>query len=340
MTSYLNPKTGATIGYPETKGTTAEPFNVPMAWQSSSLSYVTLNADSNGNLLVSGGITGTFNENLAQVGGVNISLGQKVMASSIPVAIASDYVPVLQQDLIGNAHNYYPNRIRGFVFGKAPVVNNTRVDLWEGPTTTYVFPTTPIQMQVVSTNANDTAAGTGVQKVHLHYLDTNYNIQSEQVFLNGLTPVLTVATNILRINGFHAVQIGSGGTSAGNISLQAVGGAVTYGFITAGFDTARQAIYTVPAGLNGYISHWQASSGSSGNHFCQIALRATTHDGILYPGVFLVQDEQGSQNGGDHFTLPIPIQIPPKTDVKITAISDNPAAGVIAMGSIMGWFEQ
>lgn len=86
----LNPKTGATIGYQETKGTTAEPFNVPMVWQSSTLSYIPLLADGNGNLLVSGGVTGIFNENLAQVGGVNVALGQTLMASSFPVVIASN----------------------------------------------------------------------------------------------------------------------------------------------------------------------------------------------------------------------------------------------------------
>ena len=51
----LNPKTGATIGYQETKGTTAEPFNVPMLWQPSSLSYVSMTADVSGNLNVTGG---------------------------------------------------------------------------------------------------------------------------------------------------------------------------------------------------------------------------------------------------------------------------------------------
>jgi hypothetical protein len=52
--AYLNPKTGQTIGYLESKGTTAEPFIVPMAWQSSTLSYVSLNVDAAGNLLVNG----------------------------------------------------------------------------------------------------------------------------------------------------------------------------------------------------------------------------------------------------------------------------------------------
>jgi len=59
VTAFLNPKTGATIGYQETKGTTAEPFNVPMAWQASSLSYVSLSVDANGNLNVNGSGGGT-----------------------------------------------------------------------------------------------------------------------------------------------------------------------------------------------------------------------------------------------------------------------------------------
>lgn len=247
--------------------------------------------------------------------------------------------PFLQQDLIGNVNYPQPGRLRGFVFGRAPVVNNTRVDLWEGPTGTYVFPTVAQRMAVVSTSASDTLAGTGTQKLMIHYLDSSYAAKTEIVTLNGLTPVNTVATNILRINGVHATQVGTGLGAAGNISVTNTGGTVTYGYISAGMNTARQAIYTVPAGVTGYISHWQASSGSSGNHFCQISLRATTHDGILYPGTFLLQDEQGSQNGGDHFTLPIPIPIPAQTDVKISAVSDNVAANVIALGSIMGWFE-
>jgi len=51
-TAPINPKTGATIGYYETSGTTCEPFNVPMMWQASSLSYVAMKADAGGNLSV------------------------------------------------------------------------------------------------------------------------------------------------------------------------------------------------------------------------------------------------------------------------------------------------
>lgn len=246
-------------------------------------------------------------------------------------------VPFFQQDLIGNARNYYPDRSRGFTFGKKKLLNDVLSDLWGGPTALYVFPTAPVQMAMVSTSANDTANGTGVRAVRVHYLDHNYQPQITDVTLNGLTPVLTVPTDILRVNGLHAIAVGSNVIAAGNISLTNNG--TTYGFIAAGDNTARQAIFTVPDGVWGYIDHWQASSGSSGNHFCQTILAATTHDGVIFPGVFLLQDEQGTQNNGTVIQFPIPIPIPPKTDVRIAAIGDGNASNITALGAIMGWFE-
>src|SRR5512135_2461251 len=124
-------------------------------------------------------------------------------------------IPLLQPSLITNANGYYPGKSLGFALGYNGNVNNTSVDLWQGPTATYVFPTTPQQMQVVSSSANDTAAGTGVQSVYIHYLDTNYADRFEIVTLNGVTPVNTVATNILRINGVHSQTVGTGGVAAG-----------------------------------------------------------------------------------------------------------------------------
>lgn len=90
----------------------------------------------------------------------------------------------------------------------------------------------------------------------------------------------------------------------------------------------------------GYVSHWQASSGTTtGTHFTQVSLRATAHDGVLLPGVFLIVDEVGTLNGGENINLPIPIRIPATADVKLSAISDAANANAVVMGAIMGWFE-
>lgn len=109
-------------------------------------------------------------------------------------------------------------------------------------------------------------------------------------------------------------------------------------------NSAQQVIYIIPfvfgkkTGVNNaLIDLWE---GPTGNHFCQTTLRATCHDGILWPGVFLIQDEQGTQNNGQVIGMPIPIPIPPRADVKISAISDASNANVTALGAIMGWFEK
>lgn len=248
-------------------------------------------------------------------------------------------LPLLQEDLIGNAHNYYPNRSFGFALGRNDNVNNVQVDLWQGPTATYVFPTVGQQMHVVSTSANDTGAGTGVQQVILHCLDGSYNAFDETVTLNGVTPVATVSTNILRINGFHAVRAGTGGTAAGNISLTNVGATVTYAYIQATHNSARQAIFTIPAGKTGYLVHWQGSSGTTaGSHFTRIQILATSHLGVLQP-VFLTQDEQGTLNTGGSASYTIPIAFPATCDIKMSAISDSASANAFVMGAMFGWIE-
>lgn len=249
--------------------------------------------------------------------------------------------PFLQQDLVDNYTFPQLGRTRGFFFGSRSGVNNTRVDLWEGPTDRYVFPTAPIQMQIVSSSASDAAAGTGIRTVTMDYLDTNYMQQTITVTLNGLTPVLTVPTNILRINYFHAASVGSVGVAVGNISVQSVGGAVTYNIITAGRNVAFTGIFTVPNNaVMGYITHWQYSSGAaSGTHFTIIDIEATCHRGELIPRVFITQDQTGTLNGGGSVNYPIPINIPPMADVRLTAISDTVGASVNVFSAISGFGE-
>lgn len=249
-------------------------------------------------------------------------------------------LPLLEENLIGNSHNYYPTKTRFSVFGMSTGITNTPVDLWEGPTPNYVFPPAGgIQMSVVSTNANDTLAGTGAQKVHIHYLDNLYVEHEEILSMNGVTPVNTVATNIFRINGFHSIQVGTGGTTAGNISLTSIGGATTYGILIAGFNTSKLGIYTVPAGKTGYISHWQAAAGSAtGSHFTQIHMQATTHLGALWSGVFIIQDMMSCLNGGNVASFDIPIPIPATADIKLKATGDAASSGT-ATGTILGWIE-
>lgn len=253
-------------------------------------------------------------------------------------ALGSPSIPILQQDLITNIKGYYPGRIAGYVAGRAPVVNNVAVDLWEG-VGNYVFPAAALQMSIASNSGADSfGIGIGAWEVHIHALGINGDIKIIPCRVNGVGATLLNDPDVYRINGMHIISAGASRAAVGNITLSA--GGIVYAIITAGNTVARQAIYTVPAGYVGYISHWQASSGSSGNHFCETELVATSHAGVLYPGIFLHQDSAGTQNGGAEVNFEVVQMIPAMSDVKLTAKSDATNANVIALGAIMGWFEK
>lgn len=261
--------------------------------------------------------------------------------SDTAVIVSPNGNPQLKQDMINNVNGGQPTRNFGYMFGRNPQVQNVRCDLWEGPTCIYVFPAAAQQMAVSSSSAADTnTAGTGCRQVEIHYLNASYVTGVTTVILNGVTPVNTTPTNILRINSFHCSSAGTGGVSAGNISLKNTGATITYGYMSAGDNYARQAIFTVPAGYYGYVSHWQASMGAaSGSHFTQVDIFATQHDGNYTAGLFLPVDTVGLLNNSFSTTLPIPIRIPPMTDVKMSAISDASNANAVVNGAVMGWFE-
>lgn len=61
-------------------------------------------------------------------------------------------------------------------------------------------------MVAVSTNAQDSANGTGIRTIHIDTLDENYILTSQVVTLNGTTPVALTGT-ILRVNYIHATTV-------------------------------------------------------------------------------------------------------------------------------------
>ena len=117
--------------------------------------------------------------------------------------------------------------------------------LW--PDGTYALPPAAgTQMSVVSTSANDDAAGTGIRTIDIHYLDADLTDQTETVTMDGTTPVLTVATNIRFIQCMHMVTYGSGKAAAGTITAYV--GAQNYSEISTGKVRCASSMRMVPAG--------------------------------------------------------------------------------------------
>ena len=131
------------------------------------------------------------------------------------------------------------------------------------------FPPVPQQLQVVSTSANDAAAGTGTQQVTIDYLTdpssaTKFTRFSEIVTLNGVTPVNTIAKNISRIEQVHVSRVGTTSVSQGDISIQSVGGATTFEKIAAGENVSRTSVHFVPNGYKCVITDLLFGSVTAG----------------------------------------------------------------------------
>ncbi len=119
-------------------------------------------------------------------------------------------------------------------------------DIWSGGGL-YPWLTGATQVQLVSTDVNDSAAGTGVRTVLVSGLDVNFVEQSDVVTLNGTTPVV-LPKLYYRINSMVLMSAGTNKTNIGTINLTDVSTSTVRAVIPAGKGITRSSGYTVPAG--------------------------------------------------------------------------------------------
>ncbi len=152
-------------------------------------------------------------------------------------------------------------------FGWAPDADkDDPTDVWDGAdgatgTKIWVAPTQARKHDIVSAAAADDGApvGTGMRTVRvLGLTDWDTKEVSEDVILNGATPVATVNTYVI-IHRLIGLTFGSGGTNAGIIKATAqVDGTVT-AMITAGHGQTCMAIFGVPSPQTLLIRHLHAT---------------------------------------------------------------------------------
>lgn len=251
-----------------------------------------------------------------------------------PSPFASSYYNI---DMNAIGRGLDPIRRPVVISGFCNNVGLTRTTLWT-PGGLYTFPATAQQMRVVSSSASDTAGGTGVQSVRIYYLDNNYTSQQEVVTLNGTTPVNTTATNIYRIQGFYAENIGSNGSAVGNVSLQNLGGTTTYARIDAGDVRAWQAIFTVPAGMYVYMFDWTISSTHPTAGRAATFFYETTWDPVQQTNRNFLNRlvRMGLQDADLRMEAPVPVQFGPRADIMITALAEATVYGTTYSA---GWIE-
>ena len=217
------------------------------------------------------------------------------------------------------ARNQVVGHFSVLVSGFNATVGTSYETIWT-ESTVYAYPASAVAIKVSSSDANDTAAGTGARTVTVYGLDGSYNQINETVSLNGQTAVTTTAT-FLRVLHLMVNTAGSGGAAAGNI-YAGVGAVTTgkpatvYGVYTAD-GGATACIYTVPAGYTGYIFDFLCSSGVSAvaNAFTNIGLYNRPLGGVFDNTI------QGRCANGGAFAIPLnyPLVFLEKTDLEVRA---------------------
>lgn len=219
-------------------------------------------------------------------------------------------------------------------------VDNVEEDVWSTGGK-YVFPTAEMQMEVVSSNAADAAAGTGIQQVTIYYLDDAFAEKSETVTLDGTTPVATTATDIYRVNAIRAARVGTGGKAAGTIDVRHLDNTPIYRSISAGQTRGRGLIDTVPAGKTVYITDVNISSvNTAAGHYSVFTLRAN-YDDKTDAKVDWMEPyfELAVQDGAQHFPFTAPIKIPATCDYVVSVIADASNSNCVCHAGLRGWKE-
>lgn len=175
--------------------------------------------------------------------------------------------PAHSQQVIGpfvqSSDSSYINK-----FGQNADIDNaaTFEDLWDGGGT-WAAPTAARVHAIVSTDTNDDSGGTGAEVVRIYGLDGNYNEATEDVTLDGTTPVNTSGSYRM-IHRMMVIQYANGantGVNAGDITATAATDATVTAQISAGYNQTLMAIYMVPAGKRAHIGRLFSSMSSKVN---------------------------------------------------------------------------
>lgn len=198
-------------------------------------------------------------------------------------------------------------------------------------------PAEGVQISLVSSSANDAAAGTGIRTVRIDYLNASLASATETVTLNGTTPVNTAATNIRFVVAVTMVTYGSGKSAGGNITIS--NGGTTYAYIASGGNRCETSVYMVPTGKKLFVTsiHGSASSGSAAAKVI-IKIVSSYYGGVDYSAdsVFITLASAALQDNSNGITIPCPMMFSAGQAVGMAFETDK---GATIDGVLFGWME-
>jgi len=211
-------------------------------------------------------------------------------------------------------------------------------DVWGGGGTYGFYPTESVTMDIKSSSANDTSAGTGARTVQIYGLDSSWELQDETVTLNGTTEV-ALANEYVRLFRCVVLTAGTTGTNAGVITVQsseAAGGIAdnTVGIhIGIGDGQTQHAIYTTPANTTSYFLKGYVGVADDDKNGEVAVFQWLARPNTVANGAWAVKGEMGCNTlGAGHWQYEYGVPsggLPGKTDIRIRVVDATATLGVV-----------
>lgn len=193
------------------------------------------------------------------------SFGQKVGTMNGTVREDEDCITVRavdHEELV--AEGKFQGRFIINKFGRNPDVRSGSVpeDVWNGGGVYTGFPATGAAetLNITSSDANDTAGGTGARTIMLEGLGDNYQLQTETLAMGGGVPGVNTTLTWRRMHRAVIQTAGSAGTNIGVITIKhTTTAANVFAVLPSGRGRSSIAAYTVPAGYSAYLKRFGSS---------------------------------------------------------------------------------
>ena len=212
-------------------------------------------------------------------------------------------------------------------------------DIWSNGGTYTGHSTETETIEVFSSDANDTSAGTGARTIRISGLksSTSEEYETEDFILNGITAVTSVNT-WYRVNSAYVLTAGSSGSNSGIITCRHTTTTANVFFtIPALKNQTLVAVYTIPFNRRGFINrinfNMVLASGAEGSGEISIRIRDTLGGGVYRSRFYTVLSTAFPiiQNLTNYINCPAGSDI----KIRIDRVSDNNTAVTCSFGMII-----
>jgi len=256
-----------------------------------------------------------------------------------------------------NTDTYMAQIARGEVPGASPMAAFGSVDYTGSATNQIIFPngsftfsypdqTTGEDVTFVSSTDQDLVGGTGIAKIHVHYLDVNLEEQYKIITLTGTTPVTGELSGVRFIQCMHLYSeddVGTDLSANGNI-LAYRAGAVTpedeaFSIILATNTRCSSSMRMVPKDkvlmMKGAVG---SSVSTTADAYANMRIFATEFGDQKFTTKFvkIPQASIGLQNGSVPYIFPMPLRFTEGTVVG--GCFDSNKSSIVTL-TWFGWTE-